>query len=1165
MLFSVMLLSASAVFAVSDENVAVNDNGGLVDEAVMEVDSDESVLSEPSVLETQSNVVNKDNFHDYFGNDGTLLDSVTSDELIFEGDFTGLDVNYMTIGKTIKLSGNGTALNNVSFIIGANNVVIDGFTLAHSDVFLFNIENVNGVTLSNNMINFKTLEGVDSYAIFANAVNDLKIINNTINYVGNTDGTVVNNAIRVTGDEGSAVASKNTVVEGNIMNIDIPSVNVGYDPTTYAAKTFSEGIVFYYCEGVKFVDNRLDLKYNKFSGDYDTVYALSVRGNPYNFADSIVCSNVEIINNTITAKGHNYIYSIYVSADDFKISNNVINSSADLYYANAINVDGPSSDGVVSNNVISINSPSAGYGIYSYQLYGAIKNISYVNNMIMVKSYAACGIEVVEASPYISNNYLVMDGNYTYGIVASIKNNGTISNNSISALGSNNGANSTGDPLLPLNSLGVSVKGNVLIEKNDIKSTGIGVNLVEKGRFTITDNKINVSAAGDVESYAIYSNVGNMTISNNDILFIGNTNGSFVNNAIRVNGNENKKIAAKNITVDNNNIVIGIPSSDVKYDPLTYEPTVYSEGIVLYYCEDVKFTNNRVNLKYNNISGSYDTIYVLSVRSNPYSFEFDEDYNLIYPIVSSDILISNNTINAEGHKYIYGVYVSADNFTLSDNFVDISSDDYYANGVNIDALSSNGVLKNNHIAVNAVNVVYGIYSASYMGPIENITYDSNNIEINAYAACGMELLEPNPYISNNTIMATGNYTYGIVASIKNNGTIVSNNIYTVGSEMGNSSTGDSLLPLNSLGISTKGNVLIKNNSVVTSGTGLKTLKGNVLVSGNDIRTTGDYAINATGSNLTVEKNYLASKKGVGANSIVSDGAVIATNNTPSLKTIIFAPSISTDYIKGVDFSVGVVDENGDPISNIVLFLTINGVVYNSTTDANGHAIFKLNPAAGIYNVVVSFNGDEVYGPKSVESSIAVAPSATKIVAKTSVSVYLTAVKSGSYYNIALKDANGKALANKKVSINFNGKTKTYTTNSSGVIKFKLSASKVGTYTLKMKFAGDNNFKASSLNAKIKITKQPTKLTAAKKTFKAKSKVKSYTVTLKDNKGKPIKKVKVTIKVKGKTYKAVTNSKGKATFKITKLTKKGSYTSVVKFAGNGYYSASSKSVKIVVKR
>ena len=60
------------------------------------------------------------------------------------------------------------------------------------------------------------------------------------------------------------------------------------------------------------------------------------------------------------------------------------------------------------------------------------------------------------------------------------------------------------------------------------------------------------------------------------------------------------------------------------------------------------------------------------------------------------------------------------------------------------------------------------------------------------------------------------------------------------------------------------------------------------------------------------------------------------------------------------------------------------------------------------------------------------------------------------------------------------------------------------------------------------------------------------------------KVKLTLKVKGKTYKATTNAKGKAVFKIKKLTKKGTFKAKVKFAGNTYYNAVTKTVKIKIK-
>ena len=106
---------------------------------------------------------------------------------------------------------------------------------------------------------------------------------------------------------------------------------------------------------------------------------------------------------------------------------------------------------------------------------------------------------------------------------------------------------------------------------------------------------------------------------------------------------------------------------------------------------------------------------------------------------------------------------------------------------------------------------------------------------------------------------------------------------------------------------------------------------------------------------------------------------------------------------------------------------------------------------------------------------------------------------------------------------------------------------------------------SNTQTQISKTKKITpKITAKKKTFKAKTKVKKYTITLKAGKT-PLKKVQVTLKIKGKTFKAKTNSKGKATFKIKKLTKKGKYKATITFKGNKTYNKVTKKVQITVKK
>ena len=187
---------------------------------------------------------------------------------------------------------------------------------------------------------------------------------------------------------------------------------------------------------------------------------------------------------------------------------------------------------------------------------------------------------------------------------------------------------------------------------------------------------------------------------------------------------------------------------------------------------------------------------------------------------------------------------------------------------------------------------------------------------------------------------------------------------------------------------------------------------------------------------------------------------------------------------------------------------------------------------------------------------------TKITASSVTKVY----NKNKNFVATLKDANGKAISSVKVTIKLNGNTYTKTTNSKGQVSLAIPNLVPKTYKVTVKFAGNDKYKASSLTtAKVKVKKATVKLTAKKKTFKAKKKTKKYTVTLKNNKGKAMKKVKLTLKVNKKTYKAKTNKKGKATFKITKLNKKGKFTAKITYKGNKYYNKLTKKVKITVKK
>ena len=228
---------------------------------------------------------------------------------------------------------------------------------------------------------------------------------------------------------------------------------------------------------------------------------------------------------------------------------------------------------------------------------------------------------------------------------------------------------------------------------------------------------------------------------------------------------------------------------------------------------------------------------------------------------------------------------------------------------------------------------------------------------------------------------------------------------------------------------------------------------------------------------------------------------------------------------------------------------------------NGSATVTITDlASGTYNAVVTYSGDGKYDSITKNVTLAVNAIKTSIVAPAVTTTYSVAKK----LVVTLKDANGKALSGKKVTVKVGSISKTLTTNGNGQVSVDISSLVPKTYSATIKFAGDDKYAQSTATAKVVVNKAKSKITAKKATFKAKKKTKKYTITLKAGK-KAISKVKVTLKVKGKTYKATTNAKGKATFKITKLTKKGKHNAVIKFKGNKYYKASSKKVKLTVKK
>lgn len=255
---------------------------------------------------------------------------------------------------------------------------------------------------------------------------------------------------------------------------------------------------------------------------------------------------------------------------------------------------------------------------------------------------------------------------------------------------------------------------------------------------------------------------------------------------------------------------------------------------------------------------------------------------------------------------------------------------------------------------------------------------------------------------------------------------------------------------------------------------------------------------------------------------------------------------SDSVVRGNSYAITLLDSNNAAASGKLVQFTLSGKTYNATTDSNGKASLPVSLAAGTYPLEIYFAGDDTLNGSTRTIDL-------KVTANTpSITVGSTTVIKGKYLYVYLKDGNGKAMANQKVSIKINGKTYEKTTNSNGraALKIKLTGSK---YSTKVYFYKSGIYSAASKSFTLKISDNKPKITVANATV---IRGKYLYVYLKDKSGAVMASKKVTIRINGKNYVKTTNSNGRAALKI-KLT--GSkYAAKVYFYKSGVYSYSSKS-------
>lgn len=296
-----------------------------------------------------------------------------------------------------------------------------------------------------------------------------------------------------------------------------------------------------------------------------------------------------------------------------------------------------------------------------------------------------------------------------------------------------------------------------------------------------------------------------------------------------------------------------------------------------------------------------------------------------------------------------------------------------------------------------------------------------------------------------------------------------------------------------------------------------------------------------------DKNYLSDSKNV----------------TVSVKKDISEDErkVSENILEGTTSLEFTVNLPADATGNFTVY--VDGTPYVKELVDGAASIKVENLNVGNHIISTSYSGDNDYKGFESEAYSLNVPKASIVGGD---NVFSTNSPQGSdspSYSIKLPDD-----ATGELTVVVDGKYTYSGSISNGVASVNVAKLSPGKHSIQLTYSGDAKYKGITKNMEItvpgtSVVKVKTKFVAKKKTFKAKVKVKKYSVTLKAG-NKPVKNVQVTLKINGKTYNVKTNAKGKATFKIKKLTKKGKYKAVVKFNGNNNYYSVTKTVKITIK-
>ena len=166
---------------------------------------------------------------------------------------------------------------------------------------------------------------------------------------------------------------------------------------------------------------------------------------------------------------------------------------------------------------------------------------------------------------------------------------------------------------------------------------------------------------------------------------------------------------------------------------------------------------------------------------------------------------------------------------------------------------------------------------------------------------------------------------------------------------------------------------------------------------------------------------------------VDDNNIIQPNNTDVKSNVsIDINDFEMYYKNGTKLTGKLLDNNSNPLINQTVSITINGILYNRTTDGNGTFKMNINLDPNVYNFTVAYNGSDIYNSAFKNAKVTV----LSVIESYDLVKYY---KNESQYYATFLDKQGNPVANNTtVTFNINGVFYTRYTNENGTAKLNIN-------------------------------------------------------------------------------------------------------------------------------